>query len=134
MARNCLGNTSDSVVDSRKGVGSRYEVGLYHDSLLVEQSPVDTDEDTAVAHGIMRCNERVVITSEQEHIAVGEVNVGLLHFEGYGHVDKGEIADLYLILEIESARGGHVGIGVVLGEITYRDAGMQCSHFMENRL
>ena len=103
-------------------------------SLLVEQSPVDADEDAAVTHGVVGCDERVVVASEQEHVAVSEVNVCLFHFEGYGQVDVGEIAYLNLVLEVESAGGGHVGIGIILGEIAHRDAGMQCGHFMENRL
>ena len=79
-------------------------------------------------------DEGVVVAGEQEHVAVSEVNVGLLHFEGYGHVDEWEIADLDLILEIESARGRHIGISVILSEVTHRDAGIQSGRFMEDGL
>ena len=58
-------NLRDRVVDSRKRVGGGYEVGLHHDSmLLVEQSPVDTNEDAAVAHGVVGRDERVVVARE----------------------------------------------------------------------
>ena len=58
-------NLRDSVVDSRKGVGGGYEVDLSHGSvLLVEQSPVDANEDAAVTHGVVRRDEGIVVASE----------------------------------------------------------------------
>ena len=49
---------SDSVVDSRKRVGCGYKFGLHHESmLLIEQSPVDANKYTAVAHRVVGRNE-----------------------------------------------------------------------------
>ena len=58
----------------------------------------------------------------------------LFYLDGHGHIDEGEIADLHFVLQIESACGGHVGISIVFGEITYGDAGIQNGCFVENRL
>ena len=55
---NGFGDMSDSVVDSRKRVGCGYKFGLHHKNmLLVEQSPVDTNKYTAVAHRVVGRNE-----------------------------------------------------------------------------
>ena len=41
---------------------------------------------------------------------------------------------MHLVLQVEGACGGHVGIGVVFGEITHGDAGIQGGCFVEDRL
>ena len=50
-------NSSDGVGDSRQGVGSGYEFCLKHGVCLIEESPVDSDENLAVAHGVVRSDE-----------------------------------------------------------------------------
>ena len=108
---------------------------MYHgNGLLVEQSPVDADEDTAVAHGVVGGDERIVVACEQEHIAVNHIDMRLFHFDGQCQIDEGEVADLHLVLQVERTGGGHIGIGVILGEVAYRDAGMQCGRLVEHGL
>ena len=58
-------NLCDGVVDSRQCVGGGDEVGLNHGStFLVEQSPIDADENAAVAHGVVGRDERIVVARE----------------------------------------------------------------------
>ena len=129
--RDGIGQWSDSVGDSRQRVGGGYEFRLKHGVRLIEESPVDSDENLAVAHGIVRRNERIVVACKQEHIAVCEEDMGFLDFERNGKVNKGEIANGHLVLQVEGTGGRHVGIGVVFGEITYRYAGMQRGYLVE---
>ena len=60
--------------------------------------------------------------------------MGFLHFYGHGEIDEREVADLDIILEVECARGWHVSIGVILGEIAHSEAGMQGGSLMEDGL
>lgn len=129
------GIDDDGGEKDRKGVGGGYEVGLNHgDTFLVEQSPVDTDENAAVAHGIMRRDERVIVARKQKHVTVSQIDMRFFHFDGQSQVDEGEVADLHLVLQMKNAGGGHVGIGIILGEIAHRDGRMQYGGFVENRL
>ena len=92
--------------------------------LLIEQSPVNANENAAVAHGVVGSDEGIVVACEQEHVAVSHIDMSLFHFDGQRQVDEREVANLHLVLQIEGACGWHVGIGVIFGEITYCDAGI----------
>ena len=52
-----VGQRLDGVGDSRQCVGGGYEFGLKHGVGLVEESPVDSYEYFAVAHGVVGGNE-----------------------------------------------------------------------------
>ena len=126
-----VGQRSDGVGDSRQRVGSGYELGLKHGVCLVEESPVNPDENLAAAHGVVGRDECIVVACKQKHVVVCQEDMGSLDFERHREVDKREVADFYLVLQIEGASGWHVGISIVSGEITHGDAGMQNGRLVE---
>ena len=71
-----VGQRSDGVSDSRQRVGGGYESRLKHSDSLVEESPVDSNEYLAAAHGVVWGNECVVVTREKEHIVVCQEDMG----------------------------------------------------------
>lgn len=82
----------------------------------------------------MRCDKRVVISSEKEKVAVLQIDVGLFDVDGQGDVDEGVVAYEHVVLEIEGPERRHVGIGVVFGEILYGDHGLKGCSLLEDRL
>ena len=130
-----VGDNPQGVSDLTQGIGSLDEFCVHHGNVgLVEQSPVDSDEKSAVAHGVMRCDEIVVVVCQQKHVGVGNVDARGLHFDGKGEVDIREVPYFHLVLQIEYPQGGHVGVGVILGEILHRDAGLQGGRMVEDGL
>ena len=72
----------------------------------------------------MRCDERIVVSGQKEHVAVLQINVRLFYIDGDGQVDERIVADFDIILEVEGPQGRHVGIGIILREIVYCEAGV----------
>jgi len=101
---------------------------------LVEQPPVDADEDFATAHGVVGRDESIVVTCEQEHVAVRNEHIGFLYLEGYGKVDVGEVSDFYVVLEVKRACGRHESVGVEFGEVGHRQYGLQGGCLAEDGL
>ena len=75
-----------------------------------------------------------MVACEQEHVAVSHVDMCFFHLDGQSQVDEGEVTDLHFVLEVERSSGGHIGIGVILGEVTHSDAGMQRGRLVEHGL
>ena len=90
----------------------------------IEQSPVDTEEESTASHRVVGRDKRIVVARQQHHIAVWHKDIGFFYFDGQSEVNEGVVADFNVVLEVEYACGGHVGIGEVFGEIAYRQDGL----------
>ena len=75
-----------------------------------------------------------MVSCEEEHVAVLDVDVGLFDVDGEGEVDEGKVAYKYFVLQVEGSECRHIGICMVFGEILYGDHGLEGCRFFEDGL
>ena len=79
----------------------------------IKKPPVDAKEDFAVAHGVVGSDERVVVSCEEEHVAVLHIDIGLFDVDGERQVDEWIVSDQDVVLKVKRSQCGHIRVSVV---------------------
>ena len=68
---------------------------------LIKESPVDSEEDLAVAHWVMWRDEGVVVACEEEHVAILHEDVGLFDINCERQVDVRIVSNHDIVLKVK---------------------------------